>query len=267
MSVSLLNNPSVVGSLYPAFGGVSTNDINASGRITTQQVLAGPLAPGNGFSPCDIYVNNPNTGFGATAITLNNALDVGQTLRWETVLNSPETGGNAGSDYALASHDDTGALITKPLIVRRATGATYNIPAYGAKYLGIAQPFQNGGGVIGNGGTWQIPRIDDLAAPGSYEFVDIVSGATGTYVNGTYTVLINGDYIKGFATFVVAGGIITSVPASAITIDRNDWTVYKCAVAPQTVGPLTNQALTYTQGPGVTAAGLKTYMTTIMRVA
>jgi hypothetical protein len=37
---------------------------------------------------------------------------------------SPESGGNAGSNWTLAAYDDTGVLLSDPIIVHRATGVT-----------------------------------------------------------------------------------------------------------------------------------------------
>jgi len=69
---------------------------------------------------------------GAPAIVINNAAGVNRTLMWQTAgltrwqwnVNSvAESGGNAGSDFALGRFTDAGAFIDQPISVVRSTGA------------------------------------------------------------------------------------------------------------------------------------------------
>jgi hypothetical protein len=92
-------------------GGTSANDPG-----TGSLYLAGP-ATGNGV----ITINHSTSGN-------NESVIIGQrggSTRWSVALGSQaaETGSNVGSDLYIARYNDSGAWISNPLVINRATGA------------------------------------------------------------------------------------------------------------------------------------------------
>ncbi len=60
--------------------------------------------------------------------------------RWRVVIGNgaTESGANAGSDFAFSSYDDSGALLTNPLLINRANSAVNITGVGGAPYSGTA---------------------------------------------------------------------------------------------------------------------------------
>jgi hypothetical protein len=100
---------------------VSTSDLIAGRNVNTVSVIASSTVQAVGFS-----INSASDVNGAIyrTITATNG------LRWQIRLGdgTPETGGNAGNNFAIESYDDTSTgtaqiLIDTPLSINRATGA------------------------------------------------------------------------------------------------------------------------------------------------
>ena len=72
--------------------------------------------------------SNPGTGVVASLAFLNGGSATGQKKRWALTEDvSAETGGNVGSNLSLTAYNDTGALLSTPMAVNRASGAiTFN---------------------------------------------------------------------------------------------------------------------------------------------
>ena len=68
--------------------------------------------------------SNPGTAIPATLTFINSTVPPGQQKRW--VLSedtSSEVGGGAGSNLSLTAYNDTGALLSTPIAINRASGA------------------------------------------------------------------------------------------------------------------------------------------------
>jgi Chaperone of endosialidase len=100
--------------VIPTTGGEFTGPINGPSINTTGTVsINAPHAV--------LTLNNSGaeTDFAAIMSYTNNM------LRWQSMIgdNSPETGGNAGTDIRFNRFDDTGEYLGSPLVLSRATGA------------------------------------------------------------------------------------------------------------------------------------------------
>ena len=68
--------------------------------------------------------SNPGTAVSATLTFGNGSVATAQQARWVwTEDTSSEVGGNAGSNLSLTAHNDTGALLSTPIAINRASGA------------------------------------------------------------------------------------------------------------------------------------------------
>ena len=72
--------------------------------------------------------SNPGTAVTASLTFLNGGSATGQQKRWALTEDvSAETGGNAGSNLSLTAYNDTGALLSTPMAINRASGGvTFN---------------------------------------------------------------------------------------------------------------------------------------------
>ena len=68
--------------------------------------------------------NNPGTGLLGTLTFINSTVPAGQQKRWVLQEDtSAEVGGGAGSNLSLSAFNDTGALLSTPIAINRASGA------------------------------------------------------------------------------------------------------------------------------------------------
>ncbi len=101
-----------VGALAPL--SVDTGEI-ADGAVTGQK-----MAP-NSVDSTKWVVGAPyvavNSGF-----VLNNGSLAAAATRWTTALSGAEGGGNAGMDFSIVRHSNTGVALASPILINRATG-------------------------------------------------------------------------------------------------------------------------------------------------
>ena len=68
--------------------------------------------------------NNPGTGVLGSLTFINSTVPSGQQRRWVLAEDaSAEVGGSAGSNLSLTAYNDTGALLSTPMAINRASGA------------------------------------------------------------------------------------------------------------------------------------------------
>ena len=115
--------PTVMG--QPIGGGSQTpwtSDIDAAqfSLTNTQYVFAGTVLVAGANDADSVGLNSPYMVIDGTEIFW---FAQGQNLlRWQLVTESPESGGNSGSNLDLNRYDDTGLLISQVVSFNRATG-------------------------------------------------------------------------------------------------------------------------------------------------
>jgi hypothetical protein len=110
------------------------NDANTYGRHALAWTPVLPIAGGTMTGPLTVpsnAVTTPNPS-GLDGLRIDGAAGSGLaisgqragSLRWRVVLgtNAAESGSNTGSDFAINSHSDTGAVIAQPFAIIRASG-------------------------------------------------------------------------------------------------------------------------------------------------
>jgi hypothetical protein len=190
------------GAFLPLVGGT------LSGPLTIQ---ASPLrieAPAGQWAT-QVMTRTP--GMGAQLLVGN----PGDIWRWDMVIatNEPETGGNAGSNFAISRFNDAGGYLGTPIQINRATGVvTFEQPPLYAggplPYLPLSGGVVNGPvGIIGNGIAYH-------SFGGNYHAFnwDGQAGAVNAYVDGTWvgTIAMRGWSEGRLGAYLpLAGGTIT----------------------------------------------------------
>lgn len=116
------------------------------------------------------------------------------SVRWTVAANaSSETGGNAGSNFAVNRFSDAGAFIDSPIVVTRSTGATslLSLSVGGAVTVGSA-------GLTVNGGT----SVQSLGVSTTLNVTGAVGFSSSLTVSGTLGV---GGAVSFSSSAVVAG--------------------------------------------------------------
>jgi hypothetical protein len=185
---------------------------NPAGYQTAAQVTASlgaylPLSGGNLSGPLNV-----TNGLGVAAASGQDAALVlsrasghaatidgftGNSPRWQVLLGdaNPETGGNAGSNFAIGRFDDGGTVIDQPLAIIRSTGWTViqnlEVPGQVACYGAITCNGQvTCNAVMNNSGTFYVAGdynyyLARNPADGAWRFVE------NTTTN--FTVTVGGD--------------------------------------------------------------------------
>ena len=190
---------------------VTTGDITAN-QVTVGGAPGTVSITGSGTNVPLVLAQNstlptfPAQGF----IELQNSSGTaGQNTRWRFIAGNPESGGNAGSDLAIASYSDTGAFLGYPMTITRSSGAL-NL---------TTPPIVNGNPI---GAQLVFSTTDNLPpTPAAGVSIQNIGSTTWTVpYSGVYTMTVNyglnvgpttaitagaGDYLSAFLQ--VAGGV------------------------------------------------------------
>jgi hypothetical protein len=157
--------------------------------------------------------NNPGTGIAGSLTFINSTVPPGQQTRWVLKEDtSAEVGGGAGSNLSLSAYNDTGALLSTPLAINRASGAvtfgtavSYTVGATFSSTLNVtgAATFANltASGTLGVTGAATFGST--LTATGAVTGGSLVSnGALSVAGNAavTGTATVTGGLTAGFMT-------------------------------------------------------------------
>lgn len=115
-----------VGASPTTWGAKLNSDLDAiDAQVFNNQTAIGAITGQLTPAPANLNVSSvPATPTPATVTFLNSAAPTGQQSRWAwTEDTTPETGGNAGSNFNLRSFSDGGAPLATPITVNRGTGA------------------------------------------------------------------------------------------------------------------------------------------------
>jgi hypothetical protein len=172
-------------STAPAWGvvGVAGGGTGATTASAARTNLGAASTGANTFSGVQtISSSAPDLRLSASAAGTQARIDfqIGTNNRWGILKDSdPESGSNAGSSLIFNAYDDTGALLSKPLSIARATGvATFtqrpvfgsatpwdsaNLPSVAGRFLNV-QVFSSSGIYTPTTGTAKI--VVKVQAPG-----------------------------------------------------------------------------------------------------
>lgn len=173
-------------------GGLST-----ANTWTMSQTFSAINTFGSGATGVDVVLNGA-AGTGRQITYRTNGLN-----RWVVLARSgPETGANAGSNFAITSYDDAGNYIEDPLVVTRATGAISIKSLFLTNDLAVTEGGTGASDAAGARTNLGLGALATLSTVGAAEIID---GAVGT------AELANG----GVTTAKVADGAITAAKLAA----------------------------------------------------
>jgi hypothetical protein len=139
--------------------------LDVSAATVVDYLIRGPSDNLTVSGTGNLTVNNTNPTITLKKTANNGAFligSVGNTNRWNVVLgtNTPESGGNTGSDLAIIRYNDGGAVVDAPLTIRRSTGdveITNNCLLGSGKYLNYgASSGSSGYGLRDNSGKIEV---------------------------------------------------------------------------------------------------------------
>lgn len=129
---------------------------------------------------------------------------VGANMRWGLYLgnNNAESGGNAGSDFALYRYDDAGAPIDAPLAITRSTGAVT---------LSVALPIASGG----TGATTAANAFSNLKQAATTSATGVTELATDAEVRSSAA----GNLAVQAAQIESAAAFVALTDAATVAVD------------------------------------------------
>jgi Chaperone of endosialidase len=152
--------------------------------------------------------SNPGTVVTASLTFLNGGSPTGQQKRWALTEDvSAEVGGNAGSNLSLAAYNDTGALLSTPMAINRASGGvTFNTAVSHAAAVAFGDLSATGTGTFATLNATGTATFAAINAA-SLNTTGAIGVATTLQVAGATTLYGNLN-VSGGATF--SGGIYGS---------------------------------------------------------
>ena len=153
--------------------------------------------------------NNPGTAVAATLTFINSTVPTGQQTRW--VLSedtSPEVGGGAGSNLSLSAYNDTGALLSTPIAINRASGAVTFGTA--VNYTSPTPASFNtltvtGAGTFGSLTVTGSAAVTNLSAAGTATFNTLSATGAATFANLTASGVATAGALVSNGSLNVAG--------------------------------------------------------------
>lgn len=183
------------GLYLPLAGGVLTGSLTGVSATFSGAVATGVLTVNGAatFAGNPVKISLPAGAAFANSPTLDAPVGTVRALfgstngspRWRVVLgnNVAESGANAGADFGIASHDDSGAPLVSPFTINRANSFVNIVGVGGSPWSGTA------GGGVGAAGL----------------FLNKAAGANGLQVSGTTNGLMRWQLVLADAT-VESGG-------------------------------------------------------------
>jgi hypothetical protein len=175
--------------------------------------------------------NNPGTGVLGSLTFINSTVPPGQQKRWVLAEDaSAEVGGSAGSNLSLTAYNDTGALLSTPMAINRASGAVTFGNATSFTGTATFAAMNVTGGTFGNLTATNITTTGILHSNSTLTVAGATTLSGGLNVTGA-TTLNSGLNVTGASAFsggltVASGGIgitggltMASGPATLITLN------------------------------------------------